>query len=181
MTADHRSDGPHGDYPARTHPLYPETVGTTKTAKLDLVLLLSQASHALTAELTARLSALGISPRAHCVLSKAMTGELSQIQLAELCDLDKTTMVVTIDELEKAGLAARRPSIADRRARIISVTDAGKKLLRRADAVVDEVYEDVLASLPSQERLAFSSALNRLVQGRLSTVVKCDRSVRRPT
>jgi MarR family transcriptional regulator for hemolysin len=35
------------------------------------------------------------------------------------------THVVTVDELEKAGLAERRPSSRDRRARVISVTEAG--------------------------------------------------------
>ena len=39
--------------------------------------------------------------------------------------LDKTTMVVTLDELEAAGLAERRPSPTDRRARVIAVTKAG--------------------------------------------------------
>ncbi|MEA2972601.1 MAG: MarR family transcriptional regulator, transcriptional regulator for hemolysin [Actinomycetota bacterium] len=149
------------------------------TATVDLVLLLAQASHALTTELTAGLEALGITPRVHCVLSKAMAGELSQIQLAELCGLDKTTMVVTIDELETAGLATRRPSAADRRARIISVTDAGAAKVAEAGAVVDRVYADVLASLPAADRAVFVGALSHLVEGRLSTPVKCDRTVRR--
>ncbi|MEA2828630.1 MAG: hypothetical protein QOG43_3069 [Actinomycetota bacterium] len=151
------------------------------TTSVDLVLLLAQASHALTTELTAGLTAVGITPRAHCVLSKAMGGELSQIQLAELCGLDKTTMVVTIDELEKAGLATRRPSPADRRARIITVTDAGAAKVAEAAAVVDGIYADVLGSIPSADRDVFVAALDRLVQGRLSTPVKCDRTVRRPT
>jgi MarR family len=64
--------------------------------------------------------ALGICPRSHCVLAKAMESERTQIRLAERCALDKTTMVVTGDELERSGLAERRPSPTDRRARIIA-------------------------------------------------------------
>ena len=45
----------------------------------------------------------------HCVLYHALAGEFTQIQLAEQCALDKTTMVVTMDALESAGLAERRP------------------------------------------------------------------------
>ena len=72
------------------------------------------------------------------MLIKALEGELTQIQLAERCALDKTTMVVTVDELEKAGLAERRPSPTDRRARIIAVTDAGKATGRaRATRSID--------------------------------------------
>src|SRR6266545_7631865 len=93
--------------------------------EVDLMFLLSQASHALETEMTAELHALGISPRAHCVLTHALRGELTQSQVADTCALDKTTMVVTMDELEKAGLAERRLSGTDRRARIIAVTKDG--------------------------------------------------------
>src|SRR5688500_5042738 len=99
--------------------------GAAPRTDVDLMLLLGQASHALTTELAAGLIEVGISPRSHCVLTHALGGNLTQSQLAEMCALDKTTMVVTIDELERAGLAERRPSSTDRRARIISVTEAG--------------------------------------------------------
>ena len=96
---------------------------------VDLMFLLGQASHALETEMTAKLQALGVSPRAHCVLAHALRGELTQSQVAEQCALDKTTMVVTMDELERAGLAERRPSSSDRRARIIAVTEAGERIV----------------------------------------------------
>jgi MarR family transcriptional regulator for hemolysin len=145
----------------------------------NLCLLLSQASHALTTELTAGLAGLGISPRAHCVLSNALAGELTQNRLAELCDLDKTTMVVTIDELERAGLAERRPSRTDRRAHVISVTPAGERLVAEGQEVVARITDDVLAALPAAEREAFVGGLARLAGGRLSTPVRCERPVRR--
>ena len=93
----------------------------------NLCWLLSRASWTLTTELTAALEDLGVSPRAHAVLAAAATGEHSQTQLARIVGLDKTTMVVTLDELEAAGLAERRPSPTDRRARVIAVTPAGAK------------------------------------------------------
>ncbi len=145
----------------------------------DLSFLLSQASHVLATELTARLADLGISPRAQCVLSRAMGGELTQIRLAELSGLDKTTMVVTIDELENAGYAERRASEADRRARIIAVTEAGVEIVAKAQKVIEEVYEDVLSALPERQREAFVDGLELLAHGRLSTPVQCSRTVRR--
>ena len=54
-----------------------------------------------------------------------MTGEFTQTEIARMVGLDKTTMVVTVDELEAAGLAERRPSSTDRRARVIEVTKDG--------------------------------------------------------
>jgi DNA-binding MarR family transcriptional regulator len=147
---------------------------------VDLVLYLSQASHALTLELTAGLAELGITPRHQCVLSKAMPGDLTQNRLAELAALDKTTMVVTVDELERAGYAERRASLTDRRARVISVTDAGKEVLAKAEAIVARVYGDVLSGLPADQRDTFISSLVTLVEGRLSTPAAVSTSVRRP-
>ncbi|HCU49816.1 MAG TPA: MarR family transcriptional regulator [Micromonosporaceae bacterium] len=148
------------------------TAAPVETSR-DLMFLLSQASHVLMTELTAGLADLGASCRHYCVLSQAMTNDLTQIRLAELCGLDKTTMVVTIDELEKAGLAERRPSSTDRRVRIIAVTDAGVQLVATAEKVVAEIYENVLNTLPGDERDAFMNGLARLVGGRLSTPVQC--------
>ncbi len=149
---------------------------------VDLMFLLSEASHALTTELTAGLAELGISPRGHCVLSKARGHERTQTQIAELAALDKTTMVVTVDHLESAGLAERRPSSTDRRARIIALTPAGERVVAKADAIVARIYADVLGALPSRERDGFVGGLVRLVEGdgRLSAPVECEQTVRRP-
>src|SRR2546423_6157779 len=80
----------------------------------DLGWLRAGASHSLTTELTAALESKGISPRDHSVLATALTGDYTQTELARLVGLDKTTMVVTLDELEAAGLAQRRPLATDR-------------------------------------------------------------------
>ena len=145
----------------------------------DLALLLSRAAHGLHAELTAALTELGISPRAHCVLSNAIGGELTQSRLAGLCSLDKTTMVVTMDELERAGLAERRLSTTDRRARIVAVTEAGEAMVERGRQIVAGIYDDVLGALPEGEREAFVDALG-LVAGRLADPPRCETPVRRP-
>jgi DNA-binding MarR family transcriptional regulator len=145
----------------------------------DLCWLLSRASHALTTELTAAMEGKGMSPRAHGVLATAMTGEYTQTELAKIVGLDKTTMVVTLDELEAAGLAERRPSPGDRRVRVIAVTAAGKRKVREAEAVMDRVREDVLSGLESQEREVFLQALGKLACGRLSEPVQCMHQVRR--
>ena len=96
----------------------------------DLCWLLSRASHGLNTASTAALEEVGISPRDHMVLTTAMTGTYTQSEIARTVGLDKTTMVVTMDELEAAGLAERRPSPADRRARVIVVTAAGEQKVR---------------------------------------------------
>jgi MarR family transcriptional regulator for hemolysin len=153
-------------------------MAVTETS-VDLMFLLSQASHSLQTEMTAGLAELGISPREHCVLSSAMTGDHTQIRLAEMCAVDKTTMVVTIDALEKAGLAVRRPSSTDRRVRIVAVTDAGERIVAEARAIVARTYESVLAALPDEQRTAFVDGLAHLVSGRLSSPPACEKPPRR--
>ncbi len=89
--------------------------------------------------------------------------------LAEIGDMDKTTMVGTVDALEKAGLAERRPSRTDRRARIIQVTEEGARVAEQSQRVVDSVHERALAALPDGEREVLLRALKRLVGGQLAT------------
>jgi MarR family transcriptional regulator for hemolysin len=145
----------------------------------DLCVLLSLASHALSTRMAAALGDVGIPPRAHCVLHHAAAAERTQGELAELCALDKTTMVVTVDELERRGLAERRPSRRDRRARIVAVTEAGRALLAEADAVVARVREDVLGALGRDERDAFLGGLAQLVRGPLARPTRCDPPLRK--
>jgi DNA-binding MarR family transcriptional regulator len=145
----------------------------------DLCWLLSRTSHALTSEFTAALEGSGISPREHAVLATAMTGAHTQTELARIVGLDKTTMVVTLDELEAQGFAERRPSSNDRRVRVIAVTKAGEKKVREAEAILERVQNDVLGVLSAQERKVFVDALGRLACGRLSEPVHCTQSVRR--
>ncbi len=141
---------------------------TTAPIDVDLLFLVNQAAFALTAEMTAALADIAITPREFCVLSHALKGDMTQIRLAELSALDKTTMVVTLDKLEKAGLAERRLSHTDRRARIVAVTPAGKRAVGKAQGIVARMYGGVLSVLPADDRDVFLRSLSTLVASRLA-------------
>lgn len=145
----------------------------------DLSFLLDHTSHVLRSQMTAALAEIGLTPRMHCVLVHALEGERTQIQLAELGDMDKTTMVVTVDALEKAGYAERRPSSTDRRARIVAVTAAGAEMARRSQEIVDGVHRAALESLPGDERAVLVRALNRLAGGHLAAPAESAQPARR--
>ncbi|MGA5101026.1 MarR family winged helix-turn-helix transcriptional regulator [Streptomyces lavendulocolor] len=151
--------------PARTEP--------------DLSFLLDHTSHVLRTRMSAALAEIGLTARMHCVLVHALEEERTQIQLAEIGDMDKTTMVVTVDALEKAGLAERRPSSTDRRARIIAVTEEGARVARRSQEIVDRVHQEALGSLDAGDREVFLRALGQLVEGHLATPVEGPRPARR--
>jgi MarR family transcriptional regulator for hemolysin len=147
----------------------------------DLSYLFDKASQALAARMAAALADLDITPRGYCVLSKVAPGELTQGELAEIALLDKTTMVVTVDHLEGAGLARRTLSPVDRRARIVQTTDEGREVVEKARTVVDGVYEEVLGVLPEAQRAALLDALVALVGagGPLSAVEPAPNAPRR--
>jgi MarR family transcriptional regulator, transcriptional regulator for hemolysin len=160
----------------------PESVEVADLARPfagNLAWLLAAASHTLHTELTAALERLFVTPRAHCVLTAAMTGEHTQTEIAQMVGLDKTTMVVTLDELEAAGLAKRIPSSRDRRARVVAVTKAGERKVAQAEKIVEQIHADVLSALPTEERTALLDSLARLVCGRLSKPAQCSQPVRR--
>ena len=146
----------------------------------DLGWLLATVSHALTSELSAGLEDLSVTPRAYCVLMTALQGEYTQTALAHTVGLDKTTMVVTIDALERAGLVVRRMSSTDRRARVIAVTDAGRETVAEGERIVARIQEDVLSTLPPTQRATFMRALRLLAADRLCAPTACGPVVRRP-
>jgi MarR family transcriptional regulator for hemolysin len=128
----------------------------------DLCWLLGRASQLLNGEFARALEASGISPREHSVLATALTGEHTQTDLARLVGLDKTTMMVTLDDLERQGLAERRPLPSDRRARVVAVTAKGEQAVQSAEAILDRVRDQVLGLLPADQRDSFLQSLGCL-------------------
>lgn len=137
--------------------------------KIDLAYLFNQSAYAFSAQLGAELADLGITVRDFCVLMKAEEGEHTQNRVAELAMLDKTTMVATLDGLEKSGLAERRVSSSDRRARVVGVTSKGKRLLAKAYDVYNAFVDERLGALSDEDREVFVRALTTLTDGPLAT------------
>src|SRR4051812_25202976 len=118
--------------------------GAPLRSERDVTGLLNQAGHVMSNRLAAALAEVDLTPRMQCVLVHALEEERTQIQLAALAGVDKTTMVSTVDELEARGFAERRPSATDRRARIIAVTEKGRLAAEEGQRIVDEVHAAAL-------------------------------------
>ncbi|MFF2778968.1 MarR family winged helix-turn-helix transcriptional regulator [Streptomyces sp. NPDC058052] len=155
------------------------TAMSPRRSEPDLSYLLDHTSHVLRTRMAAELAEIGLTARMHCVLVHALEEERTQAQLAEIGDMDKTTMVVTVDALEKAGLAERQSSSTDRRARIIAVTEAGARVAEESRRIVDGVHAQALGSLPDEEREVLVRALGRLAEGHLRTPAEGPAATRR--
>ena len=86
----------------------------------------------------------------------------TQAALAEKIGADKTRIIATLDELQAAGLISREPDPEDRRARLLSITPAGRRVQQQAQDEIQRNEERVLAELPPAERAAFLRAAGRL-------------------
>src|SRR5919199_1042900 len=107
----------------------------------QLFFRLWRATHTRTGE---ALGSVGLTPALFALLNVvgARQGAIQQ-ELGSALGIDRSTMVSLIDQLEDAGLATRRPSATDRRAREIAITAKGRRLLARARKLISEVEDEI--------------------------------------
>jgi DNA-binding MarR family transcriptional regulator len=116
----------------------------------QLLFRLWRASHTHAADV---LATLDLTPALFALLNviASRAGAIQQ-ELGVTLGIDRTTMVSLIDQLEGAGLAERRPSAKDRRAREVAITAKGRRLLERARKLLAQAEDDVLTGLTAAER-----------------------------
>jgi MarR family transcriptional regulator, organic hydroperoxide resistance regulator len=86
----------------------------------------------------------------------------TQAALAEAIGADKTRIIATLDELQDEGLISRTPDPDDRRARLLSITEKGRRVRRSVRAEIRTHEERLLATLTPADRRGFLRALEVL-------------------
>jgi DNA-binding MarR family transcriptional regulator len=61
---------------------------------------------------------------------------MSMSELADALGIDRSNATVVVDDLEAQGFVRRRPHPTDRRAKLVEATAKGKRLARRAEAIL---------------------------------------------
>jgi MarR family transcriptional regulator for hemolysin len=74
---------------------------------------------------------------------------LSQVDLADVLELQPISLVRLLDRLVEHGLLERRPDPRDRRANRLFLTHSGRQLVDDLDALRDSIAADVLQDIPS--------------------------------
>jgi len=128
----------------------------------QLLFRLWRANHTRAAEL---LGSVGLTTALFALLNVINARERAiQQELGSALGIDRSTMVSLIDQLEGAGLAKRRPSVTDRRAREIVITPKGRRLLKQARGLISQVEDDVLGGLSADERRELLALLRRALE-----------------
>src|SRR4051794_32141488 len=125
----------------------------------QLFFRLWRASHTRAAD---ALASLDLTPALFALLNVigAREGAIQQ-ELGSAMGIDPSTMVSLIDQLEGAGLAKRRPCPRDRRAREVTITPKGRRVLERGRAAAAGVEDEVLRGLSGAERYQLLELLRR--------------------
>ena len=87
---------------------------------------------------------------------------LTQIELSNRSQIDRTTIGGLIDRLEQAGLLKRLPHPDDRRAYRISLSATGKKMEAELTPLAEELHRKILAPLSAAEIETLTTILRKL-------------------
>jgi DNA-binding MarR family transcriptional regulator len=109
------------------------------------------------------LQAHGLSMWAYIALSH-LTREPAgtQLALAQSMRYDKTRLIGLLDELEDDGLITRTVDPTDRRARIVTLTEAGEARHAAARADIRAMEDELLENLNPAEQARLRHTLSRL-------------------
>lgn len=94
---------------------------------------------------------------------------LSQVDLAEVLELQPISLVRLLDRLVEHGLVERRSDPRDRRANRLFLTPAGRKLVGNLDGLRDAIATDVLQGVPTAALETSLKAL-REIKDRIKTL-----------
>ncbi len=100
----------------------------------------------------------------------ACTTSARSSELADLLQLDASTMSRHVRNLEQAGYVSRDDDPADRRAARLSITEAGRSLFRAEMAHRAEILGEAMADWSPEDRNTLVQLLERLGAGLGSTV-----------
>lgn len=110
-----------------------------------------------------RLASIGLTTRMWGVLNVLdAEGPISQGAACAALNMDPSSMVATIDQLESQGLVERRRDPNDRRAYALHITKRGNETIARARELQREAQKELLAPLSEQEGAQLRELLLKL-------------------
>ncbi|MBP2471330.1 DNA-binding MarR family transcriptional regulator [Crossiella equi] len=132
------------------------------TSPFALGLLLRKAHWHAAAVMGEALRPLGVEMRHFAVLLELVNhGPTTQKDLVAATGSDKAGIMRVVDDLERKGLAVRRPVPGDRRARAVEITTAGLALFDAAHEAAPPLAARLAADLTPEEHAQLTALLTR--------------------
>lgn len=125
-----------------------------------LIRRVHQISTAIFAEECARFD---LTPVQYAALSSI--GENPQIdatRLSDLTALDRATLGQVLERVEAKGWISRSPSPSDKRIKLLTLSPAGRRLLKRVAPVILRIRERILEPLADREQTQIMRLLAKL-------------------
>lgn len=99
------------------------------------------------------------------ILRRLARAPMAVKQIAEAATIDAPAATVAVNDLEARGLVVRRADPANRRCKLVSLTEAGREVIAEIEAVADPAPE-ALSALGDNELKALRDMLARLTPRR---------------
>ncbi len=136
--------------------------------------LLTDSARLLRKLIDRRLQPLGLSRAQWSVLAILSNHEgVSQSQISQELEIEKSTAGRLIDQVEKSGWIERRPIPGDRRLWSIHLTDQARQLLVEIERVIMHAREDMLRGLSEEQQNTLTDLL-RTVKLNLADALELD-------
>lgn len=135
----------------------------TNNTGVHLWLILNKAEKALAAQANASILKLGLCPSDFAVLEVLLhKGPLPVNQIGQKVLLTSGSMTAAVDRLEEKNLLQRSDSKKDRRAKIVSLTPQGKRLIQTLFHEHAAHLEAATAALNEKEKTQLVALLKKL-------------------
>ena len=95
------------------------------------------------------------------VLRRLASGPMTVKQVAAAATMDAPAATVAVNDLEDRGLVVRTPDRTNRRCKMVSLTDAGRDMVRAIEAV-DDPAPEILSGLDEAELRKLQALLTKL-------------------
>jgi DNA-binding MarR family transcriptional regulator len=98
------------------------------------------------------------------VLRRLAKRPMTAKQIAEVATMDAPATTVAVNDLEERGLVVREVDPTNRRCKLVTLTDEGRRVVASIDEV-DDPAPDPFATLSKAELLALQAILAKLSPG----------------
>jgi DNA-binding MarR family transcriptional regulator len=116
------------------------------------------------ASIDSRLKEYGlVAPQFGMMLLLKFDGAMTQVELGSYTAIDKATMVRLLDSLEEIGYVKRSQHQKDRRAKMIELTEPGRKAIASMEKLRAQAEKEFLEPLTAEERSRLKEIITKLV------------------